>query len=57
MVAELKNDMDRLNLALAKIGGLGEKDHKAGLGVMNRHKNAYGIRSNNNNNNTEKPKL
>ena len=44
MVSELKNDMDRLNVALAKIGGKGEKDHKAGLGIMNRHKNAYGKR-------------
>ena len=45
MVSELKNYMERLNVALSKIGGRGEKDHKAGLGVMNRHKNAYGKRT------------
>ena len=44
MVSELKNDMERLNIALAKIGGKGAKDHKAGLGTMNRHINAHGKR-------------
>ena len=44
MVTELKNDMERLNAALSKIGGRGVEDHKAGLGTMNRHINAHGKR-------------